>query len=85
MSCIIKLDIYLRLRNNGTPHHILNRNRKIETMKKEKKKLIKFIKDSRIESVEIRKPPPETVYMNEIAVGERQLLCVEIYIIAYPN
>ena len=54
-------------------------------MKKEKKELIKFIKDSRIESVEIRKPPPETVYTNEIAVGERQLLCVEIYIIAYPN
>ena len=54
-------------------------------MKKEKKKLIKFIKDSRIESFEIKKQLPETVYMNGIRVGEIQSSAVEIHIIAYPN
>ena len=50
-----------------------------------KKELIKYIKSLRIESIKVSKPEPETIYMNEVSIGDRQPKFTEIHIIGYEN
>jgi len=50
-----------------------------------KKELIKYIKSLRIESVELSKGPPETIYMNDIPVKSKQSKFIVIHIIGHEK